>query len=105
MKTGAHAFAHPRTYFSEKKAKLETGREHRDNVDMTKHQPSRNLHPEARELIESLEQEFVFDPSERVLLGQAAQALSLSLEASAILDKEGMTVRIGRGGGLKGIPA
>jgi len=55
---------------------------------MTKAQPPRNLHPEARELLLDLEQEFVFDPSERVLLGQAAQALSLSIEAAETIAKE-----------------
>jgi hypothetical protein len=78
----------PKHGVSEKKDQLETGRERRDNVDMTKAQPPRNLHPEARELLLDLEQEFVFDPSERVLLGQAAQALSLSIEAAETIAKE-----------------
>jgi P27 family predicted phage terminase small subunit len=62
------------------------------------------LRQEARDLIENAEQEYVFDPHERVLLYQAATALSLALEAAETIAAEGMTVATAKGG-LKTHPA
>ena len=65
---------------------------------MTQGQIPGNLRPEARELVETIEQEYVLEPHERILLHQAAVALSLSLEAAELIAAEGLTTRMARGG-------
>jgi len=72
---------------------------------MTKRTAPNNLHPTARDLLETLEQEYVFEHHERVLLHQALTALSLSLQAAEVIAAEGLTIKTVRGGGCKTHPA
>ncbi len=65
---------------------------------MTSHEIPPNLRREARELIETVEQEYVLDPHERTLLYQAGIALNLSLQAAEIVAAEGLTVKASNGG-------
>jgi P27 family predicted phage terminase small subunit len=65
---------------------------------MTKHDIPHTLRREARDLIATVEQEYVLDPHERALLYQAGIALDLSLQAAEIVAAEGLTVKAANGG-------
>jgi hypothetical protein len=75
-----------------------TRRRLRVKDDMTKQEALHNLRREARDLVATIEREYVLDPHERALLYQAGIALDLSLQAAEIVAAEGLTVKAANGG-------